>query len=199
MDLRTYYAQKVNDGYNFGGANQTLILLKTASPAALDQDASLDLEEKTGIVDTAEALQIDKRFIWVPDLESAGAGKTEWHCTGTAKAGAELAIKRTGATAGTIYLTRVTFDIEVAKEDGSFVSKATVDATPNFSTGDTAYQAVPVQAFLNLEDYDIQPSERLALRIRAYGYKATTEDGAMKLSIDRGSAKTYLEIFLKEI
>ena len=59
--------QKVNDKYPWG-SGFAYLLTAGRNPSDLDGDEDLDREEKTGITDTSEALQIDKSFVFA-DLQ----------------------------------------------------------------------------------------------------------------------------------
>ena len=192
IEKKIFILQKVNDALEWG-QNPTYLLMENPNPSDLDGDTSLDKEEETGITDTSEALQIDKTFICREAEEATLQNRT---IRGIARAVASVSIARTGSTDGNIYLTKVTFDIGLVGSDGNFISKKSADATPNFSTNSTDYQTISAQAFLDVSSFEIPNNYRLGLRVRCYGYIATTENGKMKLNCARGSADSYLEVFI---
>ncbi len=191
-ERRILILQKVNDALDWG-FNPTYLLMENPNPSDLDGDSSLDQEEKTGITDTSETLQIDKTFVWT---EAEDLNLRNYVIRGMARAVASVSIARTGSTDGNIYLTKVVFDIGFVDSTGNFTSKKSANATPNFSTNSTSYQTVSAQAFLSLTPFGVPSDKRLALRVRCYGYKETTESGKMKLNCARGSADSYLEVFI---
>jgi len=187
-------AQKVNDAYPWGSTH-TYLLMENPSPSDLeDSDTSdLDYEEKTGITDTSEALQIDKTFV-LADL----VGRPRQIGAQAVRAVCSVSIARTGETDGNIYWTKATFNLGVMDSSGNFTSKVSADATPNFSTNSADYQTCSGQAFLDLSTgFTVAADERLALRVRVYGYIATTENAKMRLNCSRGSADSYIELFLR--
>ena len=184
---RIFVLQKVNTKYPWGNGFDYL-LMSNASPSDLDGDSTLDCEEKTGITDTSEALQIDKTFVFA-DLEHYDVLPIKG---GYVRAVAQAGIARTGSTDGNIYLTKITFELGYVNSSGTFTSKSSANATPNFSTNSTDYQLCSGQVWLDW-NFDIPSGYRLALRVKLYGYKATTEHGKMKLCCGRGSYDSYLE------
>ena len=184
---RVLALQKVNDKYPWGDGVSYLLMFNP-SPSDLDGDSTLDYEEKTGITDTSEALQIDKTFIFA-DLKRYDILRAKG---GYMRAVAQAGIARTGDTDGNVYLTKITFDLGYVDSSGNFTSKSSANATPNFSTNSTSYQLCSGQAWLKW-DFDVPAGYRLALRVRLYGYKATTENGKMKLCLSRGAYDSYLE------
>jgi len=182
--------QKVSDKYPWGDDFAYLLMLNP-SPSDLDGNDALDYEEKTGITDTSEALQIDKIFIFA-DLLPVDGNLPRVARGGYVKAVVQAGIARTGSTDGNVYLTKITFNLGYVDSSGNFTSKSTADATPNFSTNSTDYQLCSGQAWLNY-NFDILSGYMLALRVRLYGYRQTTESGKMKLCCGRGSFDSYLE------
>jgi len=179
--------QKVSDKYPWGDDFDYLLMLNP-SPSDLDGDSTLDYEEKTGITDTTEAEQIDKTFVFA-DLEHYDILPTKG---GYVRAVAQAGIARTGSTDGNVYLTKITFDLGYVDSSGNFTSKSSATATTNFNTNSTSYDLCSGQAWLSY-DFDIPSGYKLALRVRLYGYIATTESGKMKLCCGRGSYDSYLE------
>jgi len=182
--------QKVSDKYPWGDDFAYLLMLNP-SPSDLDGDDTLDYEEKTGITDTSEALQIDKTFVFA-DLLPVDGNLPRVARGGYVRAVVQAGIARTGSTNGNVYLTKITFNLGYVDSSGNFTSKSTADATPNFSTNSTDYQLCSGQAWLNY-NFDIPSGYMLALRVRLYGYRQTTESGKMKLCCGRGSYDSYLE------
>jgi len=182
--------QKVSDKYPWGDDFAYLLMLNP-SPSDLDGNDALDYEEKTGITDTSEALQIDKIFIFA-DLLPVDGNLSRVARGGYVRAVVQAGIARTGSTNGNVYLTKITFNLGYVDSSGNFTSKSTADATPNFSTNSTDYQLCSGQAWLNY-NFDIPSGYMLALRVRLYGYRQTTESGKMKLCCGRGSYDSYLE------
>jgi len=182
--------QKVSDKYPWGDDFAYLLMLNP-SPSDLDGNDALDYEEKTGITDTSEALQIDKIFIFA-DLLPVDGNLPRVARGGYVRAVVQAGIARTGSTDGNVYLTKITFNLGYVDSSGNFTSKSTADATPNFSTNSTDYQLCSGQAWLNY-NFDILSGYMLALRVRLYGYRQTTESGKMKLCCGRGSFDSYLE------
>ena len=170
--------QKVSDKYPWGDDFAYLLMLNP-SPSDLDGNDALDYEEKTGITDTSEALQIDKIFIFA-DLLPVDGNLSRVARGGYVRAVVQAGIARTGSTNGNVYLTKITFNLGYVDSSGNFTSKSTADATPNFSTNSTDYQLCSGQAWLNY-NFDIPSGYMLALRVRLYGYRQTTESGKMKL------------------
>ena len=181
--------QKVSDTYPWG-SGVSYVLMLNPSPSDLDGDSTLDCEEKTGITDTSEALQIDKTFVFA-DLEHYDVLPIKG---GYVRAVAQAGIARTGSTDGNVYLTKISFDLGYVDSSGNFTSKSSANATPNFSTNSTSYQLCSGQAWLKW-DFDVPAGHRLALRVRLYGYRAAggTENFKMKLCCGRGSYDSYLE------
>jgi len=184
---RVFVLQKVNDKYPWGDDFAYLLML-SPNPSDLDGDDALDYEEETGITDTSEALQIDKTFVFA-DLEHYDVLPPKG---GYVRAVVQAGIARTGSTDGNIYLTKITFNLGYVDSNGNFTSGSTADATPNFDTNSTDYQLCSGQAWLNW-NFDIPSGYKLALRVRLYGYRETTESGKMKLCCSRGSYDSYLE------
>jgi len=182
--------QKVSDKYPWGDDFAYLLMLNP-SPSDLDGDDALDYEEKTGITNTEEAVQIDKIFIFA-DLLPVDGNLPRVARGGYVRAVVQAGIARTGSTDGNVYLTKITFNLGYVDSSGNFTSKSTADATPNFSTNSTDYQLCSGQAWLNY-NFDIPSGYMLALRVRLYGYRQTTESGKMKLCCGRGSYDSYLE------
>lgn len=182
--------QKVSDKYPWGDDFAYLLMLNP-SPSDLDGNDALDYEEKTGITDTSEALQIDKIFIFA-DLLPVDGNLPRVARGGYVRAVVQAGIARTGSTNGNVYLTKITFNLGYVDSSGNFTSKSTADATPNFSTNSTDYQLCSGQAWLDY-NFDIPSGYMLALRVRLYGYRQTTENGKMKLCCGRGSYDSYLE------
>ena len=182
--------QKVSDKYPWGD-DFAYLLMFNPSPSDLDGNDALDCEEKTGITDTSEALQIDKIFIFA-DLLPVDGNLPRVARGGYVRAVVQAGIARTGSTDGNVYLTKITFNLGYVDSSGNFTSKSTADATPNFSTNSTDYQLCSGQAWLNY-NFDIPSGYMLALRVRLYGYRQTTESGKMKLCCGRGSFDSYLE------
>ena len=182
--------QKVSDKYPWGDDFAYLLMLNP-SPSDLDGDDTLDYEEKTGITDTSEALQIDKTFVFA-DLLPVDGNLPRVARGGYVRAVVQAGIARTGSTDGNVYLTKITFNLGYVDSSGNFTSKSTADATPNFSTNETDYQLCSGQAWLDY-NFDIPSGYMLALRVRLYGYRQTTESGKMKLCCSRGSFDSYLE------
>jgi len=182
--------QKVSDKYPWGDDFAYLLMLNP-SPSDLDGNDALDYEEKTNISDTSEALQIDKIFIFA-DLLPVDGNLPRVARGGYVRAVVQAGIARTGSTNGNVYLTKITFNLGYVDSSGNFTSKSTADATPNFSTNSTDYQLCSGQAWLNY-NFDILSGYMLALRVRLYGYRQTTESGKMKLCCGRGSFDSYLE------
>jgi len=179
--------QKVNNKYSWGNGFAYLLTVGR-NPSDLDGDKNLDREEKTGITDTSEALQIDKVFVFA-DLGHYYVLPPKG---GLVRAVVQAGVARTGSTSGNVYLTKITFNLGYVDSSGNFTSKSAADATPNFYTNKTDYQLCSGQAWLDW-NFDILSGYRLALRVRLYGYKATTEHGKMKLCCTRGSFDSYLE------
>ena len=184
--------QKVNDKYPWGDDFAYLLMLNP-SPSDLDGNDALDYEEKTGITDTSEALQIDKTFVFA-DLLPVDGNLPRVARGGYVRAVVQAGIARTGASDGNVYLTKITFNLGYVDSSGNFTSKSTADATPNFYTNSTDYQLCSGQVWLNW-DFDIPSGYMLALRVRLYGYRENgdTEHFKMKLCCSRGSYDSYLE------
>ena len=175
-----------------GGINY--LLMVNPNPTDLYGN-SLDCEEKTGITNTEEAVQIDKIFILadnerhntigelIPVLPPKG---------GLVRSVIQAGIARTGSTTGNIYLSKIISSLGYVDGDNNFTSKSEESDTLNFYTNKTSYQLCSSQVWLNW-NFDIPSGYRLALRVRLYGYKATTEHGKMKLCCTRGSFDSYLE------
>jgi len=184
--------QKVSDKYPWGDDFAYLLMLNP-SPSDLDGDDTLDYEEKTGITDTSEALQIDKTFVFA-DLLPVDGNLPRVARGGYVRAVVQAGIARTGTTEGNVYLTKITFNLGYVDSSGNFTSKSTADATPNFYTNSTDYQLCSGQAWLDY-NFDIPSGYMLALRVRLYGYRENgdTEHFKMKLCCSRGSYDSYLE------
>ena len=184
--------QKVSDKYPWGDDFAYLLMLNP-SPSDLDGDDTLDYEEKTGITDTSEALQIDKTFVFA-DLLPVDGNLPRVARGGYVRAVVQAGIARTGTTEGNVYLTKINFNLGYVDSSGNFTSKSTADATPNFYTNSTDYQLCSGQAWLDY-NFDIPSGYMLALRVRLYGYRENgdTEHFKMKLCCSRGSYDSYLE------
>ncbi|MHA1396189.1 MAG: hypothetical protein ACTSSF_00465 [Candidatus Heimdallarchaeaceae archaeon] len=182
--------QKVSDKYPWGNGF-TYLLMLNPSPSDLDGDDTLDYEEKTNITDTSEALQIGKTFVFA-DLLPADGNLPRVARGGYVRAVVQAGIARTGSTDGNVYLTKITFDLGYVDSSSNFISKSSANATPNFHTNETDYQLCSSQVWLDY-NFDIPSGYMLALRVRLYGYIATTESGKMKLCCSRGSSDSYLE------
>lgn len=191
------YLQKVGDVYTFGTVNPALLLLANPVPADLDKDVNLDYEEKIGISDTVEALQLDKYFVMVPAGVPVGA-IDKLYTEGVARAVIGLAVKGNGTIATT--LTKVAVDVGVIDEAGVFTSRQSGDTTPNYSTNSVTYQLLSAQALLNITGASvINKNERLCLRVRVFGHVASGNAGAIRILCARGSADSYMEIPLKQL
>jgi len=184
---RIFVLQKVNTKYPWGNGFDYL-LMSNASPSDLDGDDTLDYEEKTGIADTEETLQIDKTFVFADllryDIQRAKGG----YMRAVAKGG----VARTGSTDGNVYLTKIVFQLGYVNEDGNFTSKSEATANTNFNTNSTDYEYCSGQAWLEW-DFDVPAGYWPALRVMLYGKVATTESGKMKLCLSRGAYDSYLE------
>jgi len=185
--------QKVAHKYpRVGGINY--LLMVNPNPTDLYGN-SLDCEEKTGITNTEEEVQIDKIFILadnercntigepIPILPPKG---------GLVRSVIQAGIARTGSTTGNIYLSKIIVSLGYVDSDSSFTLKSEENNTLNFYTNKTAYQLCSSQVWLDW-NFDIPSGYKLALRVRLYGYRQTTESGKMKLCCSRGSYDSYLE------
>ena len=179
--------QKVSTKYPWG-SDFAYLLMPNPSPSDLNGNSGLDYEEKTGITDTSEALQLDKTFVFA-DLEHYDVLPSQG---GYVRAVAQAGIARTGSTDGNVYLTKIVFNLGYVNSDGTFTSQSEATATLNFSTNSTSYQLCSGQVWLDW-DFSVPSGYRLALRVRLYGYIATTENGKMKLCCGRGSYDSYIE------
>jgi len=180
--------QKVSDKFPWGNGFYYL-LMPNPSPTNLNgNNIVLDFEEKTGITDVSEALQIAKVFVFA-DLEHYNILPPKG---GYVRAVVQSGVARTGSTNGNVYLTKIIFDLGYVNFNGDFTSKSNAIAEPNFYTNKTDYQLCSGQSWLEW-NFDIPSEHRLALQVKLYGYKETTEHGKMKLCCSRGSYDSYLE------
>jgi hypothetical protein len=174
--------------------------MPSPSPTDLDDDPALDQEEKTGIVDTTETLQIDKTFIVIPDIFQQYQVEQNLLIKGTAQMIIKLGVAGDGTYATT--LTKVDVDIGYVSEDGSFTSKAMRTSTPNISQAATTYKTFSGQAlFCDIPDYSLTRYAHPAVRLRVYAYVASgSAGGKVKIICRRGEADSYLQacIGLKE-
>ena len=178
--------QKVNNKYSWGNGFAYLLTVGR-NPSDLDGDKNLDREEKTGITDTSEALQIDKVFVFA-DLQHYYVLPPKG---GLVRTVVQTGIARTGGT-GDVYLTKMTFSLGYVDSAGSFTSGSTADATPNFYTDKTDYQLCSGQAWLNW-DFDIPDGRMFALRVQLYGKVDSGVTGKMKLCCSRDAYDSFLE------
>jgi len=187
-----YYAQKVNDGYTFGTVTYTYLMMPQLSPSDLDNDPALDIEEKTGIVDTAETLQIDKVWLWLPEFYQGYKIENNYLTKGIGRFTIALSVAGDGTYATT--LSKVTVDIGYVDEAGAFTSKGSADATPNVSQTPTTYLDFSGQCFIDITETSITRYAMFAVRTRVYAYVASgSTGGKIKIRCTRGSTDTYLE------
>jgi len=200
LEPKIYILQKVNDPFTFGTVNWTNLLLPTPSPSDLDLDSALDEEEKTGILDTTETLQIDKTYILIPDIYPQYKVERKLIVRGMARMVIKLGVAGDGTYATT--LSKVAVDIGYVNRAGTFTSKVAEDSTPNQSQTSAAYKTFSGQAlFCDIADFGISRDLLPAVRLRVYAYVASgSTGGKVKIICPRGEADSYLEacIGLKE-
>jgi len=200
LEPKIYILQKVNDPFTFGTVGWTNILMPTPSPADLDADATLDEEEKTGILDTTETVQIDKIYALIPDVYPQFQVDRKLILRGMARMVIKLGVAGDGTYATT--LSKVSVDIGLVNKAGTFSSKAAEDSTPNQSQTSTTYKTFSAQAlFCDIADFGVSRDQLIAVRLRVYAYVASgSTGGKVKIICTRNEADSYLEacIGLKE-
>jgi len=192
---KTYIIQKINDGFTFGDVTYFRIATPFPSPPDLDLDAALDIEEKTGISDTTETVQIDKIYIILPDIFEEYNTENKLLLKGWALLLIKLAVVGDGTNA--CYLTKVGFDIGWVSEGGNFTSRAYTEATPNISEVSTTYKEFSGQCYINsISEIASWRDINFACRIRVYGYVAAGTGGKIKIIHRRGETNTQIIGFI---
>jgi len=185
--------QKVAHKYpRVGGINY--LLMVNPSPTNLYGN-SLDCEEKTGITNTEEAVQIDKIFILATNERCNTIGEALPILPprgGLVRSVIQAGIARTGSTTGNIYLSKIITSLGYVDSDGNFTSESEESDVLNFYTNKTDYQLCSSQVWLDW-NFAIPKDCRLALRVGLHGYVETTQSGKMRLYCRRGSYDSYLE------
>ena len=192
-DLKTTFLlmQKVNDTYP-SPSGENHLLMENGNPSDLDSPdiSNLDYEEKVGVTDTSEALQLDTTFVLADLLPLHRYAK------GIVRFVAKVQVKRTGSTDGTIYWTKTVFKLLKFYNTGSPVEIGEVTANPNYGNETTDYNGCTAQGFLQIPMTEFKRDERLGVETQHYGYVETTESGDMRMMTGRGSGDSYLEIFM---
>ena len=194
------YLQQVNDAYPWG-QNPTYLLMEEPSPSDLDKDSDLDYTEVDGLSNSSEEVLLEKTFTYAPIKKIGTMENSVQTLRGTARAVAMASIALDSCSTGVIYWTKAVFDLGEISPTGDFVSLKTATSTPNFSvTNSTSYSSASAQAFLSDVNYTIGVNNRLALRVKLYGYVNSGDSctGKIKLHHARGSADSYLEVYFEE-
>ena len=192
---KTYIIQKINDGFTFGDVTYFRIATPFPSPPDLDLDAALDIEEKTSIANTTEAVQIDKIYIILPDIFEEYRTENNLLLKGWALLLIKLAVAGDGTNV--CHLTKVRFDMGCVDEAGLFNLNAYAEAIPNASESATTYKELSTQCYISSIP-EVAPVRyyNFACRIKVYGYVAAGTGGKIKVIHRRGETNTQIIGFI---
>ena len=195
---KTYVIQKINNGFTFGNTTWFRIATPFPSPSDLDLDASLNIEEKTGITDTAEAVQIDKIYIILPDIFEEYQTENNYLIKGWARLFIKLGVAGDGTN--TCYLTKVAFSIGYVDWAGTFYTTITSYAVPNISESATTYKEFSTQCYTSsIPDTALTRYNNFACRIKVYGYVSAGTGGKIEIIHRRGETDTYINAFIAPV
>jgi hypothetical protein len=195
--LGVYYAQKMNDAYEFGTVDPTNLLLPFLNPADLDADAALDYVDSGALDNTDPEEVLDERFILVPG-ENCEMDDDKIINVSLLRFQPVIAVGAMAAAGQTVTVTDVQVDIGTITDAGVATILATAAMTRNWVVANSAAYdrhsrsriIIPTAVVRTL----MATSERVYMDVRIIALVSGGNTSHVRILCGRGQAETYLII-----